>query len=85
MFDSIELPRSDEIARLDDLRLVDALTLATLVESVAVAVRLAAIEEMSTRLRPVANTRLGLPRLATAPRPPSNRQRRRRSKRKRRR
>jgi hypothetical protein len=85
MFESVELPRPDEIARLDDLGLVDAVTLAMLVESVAVEVRLAAIDEMSTRLHPVASNRPCPPRLATAPRPPSKRQRRRRRKRKRRR
>jgi hypothetical protein len=85
MFESIELLTVDDFAGLDDLGLVDAVTVAMVLEAVALEVRLAAIEEMSARLRAVATTRPGPPRLTAAARPPSNRRSRRRRKRKRRR
>jgi hypothetical protein len=85
MFESYELPGPDEIARLDDVGLVDVMALSALMESAAVEVRLAAIEEMYARLRPPPNTRPRPPRLEAAVRPPANRRRRRNRKRKRRR
>lgn len=85
MFEAHELPGRDEIAGLDDVGLVDAMALAALTESVAVEVRLAAIEEMYARLSRPANARRRPPRLEATRRPPSNRRRRRNRKRKRRR
>jgi hypothetical protein len=64
MFESIELPAPATLAALDDLGLVDAVDTATLVESLAKEVRVAAIEEMYTRqLDAVAGT-------GSAPPPP---------------
>jgi hypothetical protein len=57
MFESIELPAPATLAALDDLGLVEAVDTATLVESLAMEVRIAAIEEMYTRqLEAVAGT-----------------------------
>jgi hypothetical protein len=85
MFESYELPRRDEISGLDEVGLVDAMAVAALMESAALEVRLAAIEEMYARLRSSANTRPSPPSLEAALRPPSNRRRRSNRKRKRRR
>jgi hypothetical protein len=85
MFESYELPQRDEIAGLDDVGLVDAMAIAALMESAAVEVRLAAIEEIYARLRPSANTRPRPPGPGVALRPALNRRRRRNRKRKRRR
>jgi hypothetical protein len=64
MFESIELPAPATLAALDDLGLVDAVDTATLVESLAMEVRVAAIEEMYARqLGAVAGT-------GSAPPPP---------------
>jgi hypothetical protein len=79
MFESYELPGPDEITGLDELGLVDAVAIATLMESAASEVRLAAMKEMYVRLRPSA------PAIGAHPRPPRNRQRRRNRKRRRRR
>jgi hypothetical protein len=49
MFESLELPSPAMLASLDDLGLVDAVDTATLVESLAMEVRVAAIQEMYTR------------------------------------
>jgi hypothetical protein len=49
MFETIELPAPETLASLDDLGLVDAVDTATLVESLAMEVRVAAIQEMYTR------------------------------------
>jgi hypothetical protein len=49
MFESFELPAPATLASLDDLGLVDAVDTATLVESLAMEVRVAAIQEMYTR------------------------------------
>jgi hypothetical protein len=57
MFEAIELPAPETLASLDDLGLVDAVDTATLVESLAMEVRVAAIQEMYTRqLEAVAGT-----------------------------
>jgi hypothetical protein len=80
MFESIEIPSPESMAGLDDLGLVDALATATLVESLAVEVRIAAIEEMYARqLSRRAPTRP--PRAAL----PSSRRRRRKVRKRRRR
>ncbi|WP_142760712.1 hypothetical protein [Mycobacterium sp. MFM001] len=84
MFESYELPRRDQIAELDEVGLVDAMAVATLMESAALDVRLAAIQEMYERLRPSASTRSSPPHPKAALRPPSNRRSRRSRKRKRR-
>jgi Tfp pilus assembly protein PilN len=83
MFESIELPGAETVHDLDDLELLDAMALATLVETAAIDVRLAAIQEIYRRgLRATAGS---------APKPSSRRaalgspRRRRRKARKRRR
>jgi hypothetical protein len=78
MFESIEMPSPEAMAGLDDLGLVDAVATATLVESLAVEVRIAAIQEMYTRqLSTRAPTRP--PRAAL----PSSRRRRRKARKRR--
>jgi hypothetical protein len=88
MFESYELPQPDEVAGLDDLDLVDAMTAATLLETVAIEVRFAAMQEMYERqlrqLRAPAQTRPAPPRPATALQRRSGRRRRGNRKRKRR-
>jgi hypothetical protein len=85
MFESIELPGRDEVGGLDELGLVEVMAVATLMESAASEVRLAAMQEMYARLRQPANARPGAPALQPDLRPPRNRQRRRNRKRRRRR
>jgi hypothetical protein len=62
MFESIELPQPDDIVELDDAGLVEVMAVATLVESTALEVRLAAMKELYIR-RSRGPTR-------TEPRPP---------------
>jgi hypothetical protein len=82
MFDSYELPQPDEIAGLSDAGLFDAMTMATLMETAAIEVRLAAIEEICVRqLRAPATTRPTPPRPQAALQRPSRRRRRTRRKR----
>ena len=83
MFESVELPSPDVIADLDDLELLDAMAVATVVETAAIDVRIAVIEEIYRRqMRATAGTRPqpAHPRAAL----PSPRRRRRRKARKRR-
>ncbi len=77
MFDSYEMPQPEEIAGLSDAGLVDAMTMATLMESAAIEVRLAALEEMNIRqLRAPARR----PTQPAALRGPSRRRRKRRNR-----
>ncbi len=82
MFESYELPKPEAIAGLDDRGLVDAMAVATIVESAAMEVRFAAIQEMYARQSPARGpSRPPRPRAAL----PSSRRRRGRKARKRRR
>jgi hypothetical protein len=49
MFETIELPLPDAVINLDDLGLLDAMALATLVETAAIDVRVAAVREIYRR------------------------------------
>ena len=49
MFETIELPGPETVRDLDDLGLLDAMALATVVETAAIDVRLAAIREIYRR------------------------------------
>jgi hypothetical protein len=81
MFDSYELPQPDEVAGLSDAGLVDVMTVATLMETVAIEVRLAAMEEMYARQMEAAPTTRPTPPRPQAALPPSHRRKRRRRKR----
>jgi hypothetical protein len=83
MLDEYEMPRPEEVGALDDFELVDAMAAATLMETAAVEVRLAAMQEMYER-----QMRAPAPARPTPPRPAQGRSRgraRRNRKRKRRR
>ena len=81
MFESMELPHPDEVAGMDDVGLLDALALATVVETTAIDLRIAAIQEIYLRgLRSGAGTRPQPPRPRAAL-PSPRRQRRKRRKR----
>jgi hypothetical protein len=49
MFESIELPFPEDVAGLDDVGLLDAMAVATVVETAAIDVRIAAIHEIYRR------------------------------------
>jgi hypothetical protein len=86
MFDSFELPPPEAVAGLDDMGLLDTMELATVLETIAVDVQLAVIEEICMRqVRGTAGTR-PKPRRARAltSSSRSSRRRRRRTARKRR-
>jgi hypothetical protein len=84
MFESIELPNADVVADLDDVGLLDAMALATVVETAAIDVRVAAIREIYQRgLGAIAGTRPKPPRPRAAL--PSPRRRRRKARKRRRR
>ena len=84
MFETIELPDADVVADLDDLGLLDAMALATVVETAAIDVRVAAIREIYRRgLGSIAGPRPNPPRLHAAR--PSSRCRRRKARKRRRR
>jgi hypothetical protein len=84
MFETIELPEAGSVADLDDLGLLDAMALATVVETAAIDVRIAAIREIYRRgLGSVASTRPNPTRRSAAV--PSSRRRRRKARKRRRR
>jgi hypothetical protein len=86
MFDSFELPPPEAVAGLDDIGLIDTMELATVLETLAVDVQIAVIQEICRRrVRGAAGTRPTPPRaraLSSSSR--SSRRRRRRKARKRR-
>jgi hypothetical protein len=85
MFESYEMPAPASVAALDDLGLVDAIATATLVESLATEVRIAAIQEMYIRQSSVGARTHPKPSAPRAALPASRRRRRKARKHRRRR
>jgi hypothetical protein len=78
MLDAIELPKPEDVGALDDLGLVDAMAVATVVERAAIQVRIAAMREIYER-------QLRAPVPSRPPQSASRRRARRRRKQRRRR
>jgi len=82
MFDSFELPPPQAVASLDDMGLLDTMELATVLETIAVDVQVAVIQEICRRqVRGAARTRPTPPRALSSSSRSSRRRRRKARKR----
>jgi hypothetical protein len=80
MFEEYELPQPDDLAGLDDVELVDAIKAATLMEIVAIDLRLAAMHEMHARQLRARPTTRPTPQRKALSRPSRRRARRNRKR-----